>query len=194
MGTGAAFAGASQYGTGKVTSTADAGGGLRNPVVGNVTASSEVAQGTFSNATVTNAGVAKSGSSGYAQNSTVAKVGSSGLVGGASATATGTTTGSDTVKTWGSASSGDSVDAGGGSYQKGTFDGTITRTFSAPTFTITSGPGGCVVGCSGNDTDPDKKPKGNNGFGNGDQDAPGGSGGHNGAENDLDGKRKSDRS
>ena len=34
----------------------------------------------------------------------------------------------------------------------------------------------------------DRGPQGNNGFGNGDQDAPGGSGPNNGAENDQNGK------
>jgi hypothetical protein len=178
---GGAYAGAGQGGKGDVTSLANV---ESSNVLGAVSAHSLVDQGTWSSAEVANSGYAESGSSGIAANTTHASIGSSSITNGVSTSANGKSKGYDNVKSWGDASSGDLVNAGGGSYQTGDFSGTITRSFVTTVKTDGQGPGGCTVGCSSGGNNGNNGNSGNNGYGNGDQDAPGGSGDHNGAEND----------
>lgn len=134
---------------------------------------------TWSEAIVNNTGAAVSGSNGRAENA-------SGLVLTAGkflfwdwSNATGTTNGSDAVNKWGWASPGSTVDGAGVSTQWGEYSGVITRG-TAESSTPVINPPPVDNGGSG----PGKKNVGkNNGWGNGNQAAPGNSLQHNNAEN-----------
>jgi hypothetical protein len=197
-GVGATYAGASQYGYGNVTALANVAGGA---ATGQVDVSSTVVTGSMSTVATVDGGVGTSGTLAGAVNGSYALAGSSVIENGVSVRTAGLTAGVDGIKTFGNASptnatitatgtltigSGEGQINNVGSFQGGTFNANITRTFVA-TPTGTGGPGGCVGDtCGGGDDDDEdkpKKPKGNNGYGNGDQTAPGGSGPNNNAEN-----------
>ncbi len=151
-GTGGTGSFATQIGIGSVTSTANVVG---KHTVGEVNANSNVATGTFSESSTLNSQAALSASEGTAKNLTVAYVGSNLLVGGVTTTAVGKTIGADSTKTFGVGNG--VTNAGGllnvgdvknvGSFQNGSFDGNITRTFNKPTVGI-GGPGGCTTNCN----------------------------------------------
>jgi len=203
VGSGSAYAGAQQFGMGTVTSTANVAGNA----TGQVVATSTVATGTFSTASLDGAGSAVSGSMGGAANVSYALAGSNAIPGGVSVRTEGMTAGVDGVKTFSNSVVGNAtVDAGGtltvgettgvGSFQSGSFSANIVRNFTVTTNGV-GGPSGCVGGSSscgngggddgGDGGDKPKGPKGNNGYGNGDQGAPGNSGGNNNAENGSQG-------
>lgn len=137
---------------------------------------------TWSEATVKDTGAAVSGSNGRAENVSVVAVTSGKFIWDWS-NATGTTNGSDAVNKWGWASPGSEVDGAGVSTQWGEYSGVITRGTSVSSTPVINPPP-VDNGGSG----PGKKNVGkNNGWGNGDQAAPGNSLAHNNAENGPNG-------
>lgn len=132
---------------------------------------SQAATFTGSSATVLDTGFAISGSNGEAENTTGLLLTSGTVFNGVYTIALGGTAGDDKVSKWGFASAGDSVNGGGQSAEWGNYNGVISRGTSsanAPTINVTP---------------PQNQNHANNGWGNGDQAAPGKSLTHNNAEN-----------
>ena len=139
---------------------------------------------TWSEAIVKDTGLAVSGSSGRAENASLVGMVAVGAGPWLSwSNATGTTNGTDLVNKWGWATNGDSVDGAGVATQWGEYSGVITRGTSVSGTPVINPPQ-VDTGGSG----PGKKNVGkNNGWGNGDQAAPGNSLNHNNAENGPNG-------
>lgn len=173
IGTGGSTSVAQQSGFGEISADATKTTGQ---VKYNGHVDSQAGTHTGSSAVVNDTGAAISGSNGRAENVSIVGMVAVGLGPWLSVTnATGTTNGYDTVNKWGWATDGDTVDGAGVSAQWGEYSGVITRgtaESSTPVLTppTTNPPTNNNVGK-------------NNGWGNGDQAAPGGSGPHNQAEN-----------
>lgn len=138
-GLGQGFSGAAAEQYGNASSTQAASGSFNHgKLVGNINASSNATTGTHSNAATVNTGLASSGSTGSATNNSSAMVtpSISSLFGNAATQAVGNTAGVANVTTWGAATPGGVVNAGGtltvnnvpnvGAVQSGTYGGSIT--------------------------------------------------------------------
>ena len=179
VGFGSSASIAGQAGFGSITSISNVD---CNNIVGSVTAHSDAGVNTWSSAANVNSGAALSGSRGGAFNGTMVSVSGVGIDGGVTATAMGGTLGLDGVETFGQVlGSNEIVNAGGESAQNGSYKGTLTNTY-----TVAVNAPSCTSGCGNESSDKDKV-KGNNGYGNENQAAPGGSGDHNNAENGSQG-------
>lgn len=181
LGSGGSDSYANQSGLGKVTASANPVG---TTITGNVIAKSEVVVITGSRATVVDSGTANSRSFGLAVNSSIVNVDATTLGASVTTTADGASEGRTDARTLGVATPGDTVTTYAVAGQEGSYSGTVTR-LSNVAVTNTVIPPCNSTTCKppkGND-DNIKRVKMNNGFGNGDQDAPGRSLFNNNAEN-----------